>query len=187
MKPLTIACYFFISFNFLTAQIDINGTWEFEARDLQEQPTRGYNQEFSFWMKFTDGKVIMSNSNNRQISAQAGIWSYNLGTWYQNKDTIFVEIIEKENISTNTGMAVNLSDKITMNEKKEKKNVRLLVHERADGKIEMMALDRFMFSIPRIPEEYKKSKIKFAVVGLEEKECFVMKKSAHGFFWTDKI
>jgi hypothetical protein len=142
------------------SQSRINGVWE-----LKGEKIRGayMYSNHSFWVKFSDERIIISNSNNKFSQ----IWSCDIGKWHQSSDTIFIKIFENENVQPHSSM---MSHKKT----NKIKDIRFIINAISDSNIELLPLDRFIGSRIKYPE----NRVNFMVnpkIGIEEK-----------FQWSDK-
>lgn len=138
--------------------------WELQKDScmlVHNKQNKGFNQEFNFLIKFSENKILLSNINASiaEMSHQGlGVYYYDLGSWYEKNDTIYVKILESGRMSTNTGM-VALQDCSSVNFlQRENKEFRFVKLKSPSDKLVLIPLDSFTFR----KKESKRRQIKYA-------------------------
>lgn len=154
------------------SQNEIIGTWEYKSGEL-----KGHflPSNYSFWMKFSKEDVIISNSNTKFSQT----WFCDIGKWHQAGDTIFINIFENESVQPYSSM-------MSHRKSNKAKDIRFIINRISDSELELLPLDSFIGSKIERSKSVKIS-MPFLEIGIEEYECFAMKKTTEGFQWSNKF
>ncbi|MFT4762713.1 MAG: hypothetical protein ACI9XO_000853 [Paraglaciecola sp.] len=174
---MRLTCLLFITLLFFRCdvqEVDLNGIWVLESREFEKENDGIFSMDFSFWIKFLDNKVVISDTNK-----ELPVWKYREGSWFQNGDTITIDI------STNTGMI--LPNSLNFLGKKIEENVcfRFIIQSANEDRMELLGINNWVLY------ESISGKIGGGIqvneIGISKGERFTIKRTNEKFYWSDKL
>lgn len=153
---------------------DFKGLWVLDSRSFAGQEDKFYIEDFSFWIKFLDNEVMISDTNKERP-----VWKYLKGNWTQVKDTILIDILQEKNISSHTGNELSLFERVEI--PRQNMKLRLLINNFSENKLELTAIDGFALRENHNSAFIRQNQIE---IGLQRNENFILKRIEKEYYLT---